>query len=204
MSDTFDHYADAIDNYMDEQWDGVDPNPFMPYIGRTPREVSMSIANIVRGVNPCDEGRYYVLGTEIADGGGTPVYFHEMRDEYKPKKQKVKHVSCKHCGKGKLHWRQRDGRWRLYSKEGELHSCYSKPEPKEQSFDKNLTKGNYKFIFKSDHVEDWCIVLHKGIEIGRVLHKDKWQWFGHKHIDIPEAVCQSMQRFSDILNGTQT
>lgn len=23
MSDTFDHYADAIDNYMDEQWDGA-------------------------------------------------------------------------------------------------------------------------------------------------------------------------------------
>ena len=59
MSDTFDHYADAIDNYMDEQWDGVDPNPYMPYIGRTPREVSMGIANIVRGGNPCDNGRYY-------------------------------------------------------------------------------------------------------------------------------------------------
>lgn len=204
MSDTFDHYADAIDNYMDEQWDGVDPNPYMPYIGRTPREVSMSIANIIRGGNTYDEGRYYMLGAEIADGGGIPVYFPGIQNEYKPKKQKVKHVSCKHCGKGKLHWQQKDGRWRLYSKDGELHSCYSKPEPKEQSFDKNLTKGNYKFIFKSDHVEDWYVVLHKGIEIGRVLHKDKWTWFGHKHVDIPEAVCQSMQRFSDILNGTQT
>lgn len=204
MSDTFDHYADAIDNYMDEQWDGVDPNPFMPYIGRTPREVSMSIANIVRGGNPYDDGRHYRLGTDIEDGGGTPVYFYGMRDEYAPKKKKPKHVSCKHCGKGKLHWQQKDGRWRLYSKAGELHSCYSKPEPKETHIDKNLTKGNYKFIFKSDRVEDWYVVLHKGKEIGRVLHQDNWRWFGHKHVDIPEAVCQSMQRFSDTLNGTQT
>lgn len=204
MSDTFNHYADAIDNYMDEQWDGVDPNPYMPYIGRTPREVSMSIANIVRGGSPCDDGRYYKLGTDIEDGGGTPVYFYGMRDEYEPKKKKPKHVSCRHCGKGKLHWQQKDGRWRLYSKAGELHSCYSKPEPKEIHIDKNLTKGNYKFIFKSDHVEDWYVVLHKGKEIGRVLHQDKWKWFGHKHVDIPETVCQSMQRFSDTLNGTQT
>lgn len=204
MSDTFDHYADAIDNYMDEQWDGVDPNPYMPYIGRTPREVSMSVANIVRGGSPCDDGRYYRLGADVEDGGGIPVYFYGMRDEYEPKKKKPKHVSCRHCGKEKLHWQQKDGRWRLYSKAGELHSCYSKPEPKDTHVDKNLTKGNYKFIFKSDHVEDWYVVLHKGREIGRVLHKDKWQWFGHKHVDIPEAVCQSMQRFSDTLNGTQT
>ena len=203
MSDTFDHYADAIDNYMEEQWDGVDPNPYMPYIGRTPREVSMSIANIVRGGSPCDDGRYYRLGADVEDGGGIPVYFYGMRDEYEPKKKKPKHVSCRHCGKEKLHWQQKDGRWRLYSKAGELHSCYSQPEPKETHIDKNLTKGNYKFIFKSDHVEDWYVVLHKGKEIGRVLHQDKWQWFGHKHVDIPEAVCQSMQRFSDTLNGTQ-
>lgn len=204
MSDTFDHYADAIDNYMDEQWDGVDPNPYMPYIGRTPREVSMSIANIVRGVNPCEGKRDYWFGADYADEVKVAIYFSGIQDDYEPVKRKVKHVSCKHCGKGKLHWQQKDGRWRLYSKEGELHSCYSKPEPKEQYFDNNLIKGNYKFIFKSDHVEDWYIVLHKGTEIGRVLHKDKWQWFGHKHVDIPEAVCQSMQRFSDILNGTQT
>ena len=204
MSDTFNHYADAIDNYMDEQWDGVDPNPYMPYIGRTPREVSMSIANIVSGGNTCDDGRYYRLGADVEDGGGIPVYFYGMRDEYEPKKKKPKHVSCRHCGKEKLHWQQKDGRWRLYSKAGELHSCYSKPEPKETHTDKNLTKGNYKFIFRSDHIEDWYVVLHKGKEIGRVLHKDKWQWFGHKHVDIPEAVCQSMQRFSDTLNGTQT
>lgn len=203
MSDTFDHYADAIDNYMDEQWDGVDPNPFMPYIGRTPREVSMSIANIVRGGNPRDDGRYYGLGADIGDGGGTPVYFSGICDEYEPRKKKPNHVSCKHCGKGKLHWQQLNGGWRLYSKAGELHSCYSQPEPKEAHIDKNLTKGNYKFVFKSDHVEDWYVVLHKGKEIGRVLHRDKWEWFGHKHIDIPEAVCQSMQRFSDTLNGTQ-
>lgn len=40
---------------MDEQWDEVSdvrysPNPYMPYIGRTPREVSMSIAGRWGGI----------------------------------------------------------------------------------------------------------------------------------------------------------
>lgn len=205
MSDTFNHYADAIDNYMDEQWDGIDPNPFMPYIGRTPEEVSISIANIVRGGNPCIGKRDYWFGADYADEVDKAVYFSSYKGEYEPKKKKPKKtITCKNCKQQGFHWQQQDGKWRLYSSSGELHSCYIKPESKEARFDNNITKGNYKFIFKSDHVEDWYIILHKGMEIGRVLHKDKWTWFGHRHVDIPENVWQSMQRFADILNETQT
>ena len=192
MSDIFNHYADAIDNYMEEEWDGIDPNPFMPFIGNTPEEVSMGVRNIVHG-----------KGYGVHLGGGCVVehtYRSSTTSTIKSKKKKEKHISCRNCGKGELHWQQINGKWRLYSEKGELHSCYAAPDTKPVNTDNNLSIGAYKFLYKSDHVEDWYIVQYKGREIGRILHKDKWQWFSHNFVDIPDSVCQSMRKFADTLN----
>lgn len=211
MSDTFDHFADAVDNYIEEDWDGFSdisyaPNPFMPFIGKTPNAVSRLVRNTVNGGH-YNKKKDYWFGSDYSDEVDSALYFSNIplqeEQDVSFKKKNIKTITCKNCRQSEFHWEQRQGKWRLYSHTGEVHSCYM-TNKQEQKLPSNITKGNYKFIFQSDHVEDWCVVQYKGREIGRVLYNQKWEWFSHYHVDIPENVCQAMQTLATLFNETTT
>jgi hypothetical protein len=184
MSDTFDHYADAIDSYLD--WDGemdwmtTDPNPYMPNIGDTPQDVARLIGTIVRGCGLSSGASVYVGTGSI------------RLNTLSTKSGKCK-VTCKHCKQSGLQWVKKDGGWRLYTDNFELHSCYKKKQeyadtPKATEVFK---KGNYSFTLGSDDERDWWKVGYKGTEIGRVLwNNGKWQMYAHQ--GVPENVVQSI------------
>lgn len=42
-------------------------------------------------------------------------------------------TSCKYCGLSYLHWQQLNGKWRLFSGDGKLHSCLNKSSVKKDN-----------------------------------------------------------------------
>ena len=182
MSDTFDHYADAIDSLYDD-WSGLDPSPYMSDIGATPQDVARHIGTLVRGCGL---------------SSGSSVYIGSGSIRIKPIKVSKGHtdacrITCKNCKQQGLQWLQKYGGWRLYNKQFELHSCYSskslsQPVPTAVEVFK---KGNYSFTLGSDDERDWWKVGYKGTEIGRVLwNNGKWQMYAHR--GVPENVVQSI------------
>lgn len=187
MSDTFDHYADAMDNYMMDDWDGIDPNPYMPNIGGTPQDVAIQIGTLVRGCGLSSGASIYV-------GGGS------VRNTLSKTASNKCKITCRNCKQNGLQWLQKDGGWRLYTNTLELHSCYKKPEKVIPTAVEVFKKSNYTFTLGSDEIRDWWKVSHKGVEIGRVLwNGDSWKMYAHA--GIPDAVVSNIDNgFCKCLN----
>jgi len=189
MSDIFDHYADAIDNYMLDDWDGIDPNPFMPDIGGTPQDVAVQIGMLVRGCGLSSGSSVYV--------GSVPRKNGKTSRKFK--------TTCKNCKQTGLQWLQKDGGWRLYDKDFIVHSCYSIKKEQPLSVPTALEvfkKGNYTFALGRNDEHDWWKVSYKGNEIGRVLwNNGKWQMYAHR--GVPSNVVENINSgFCRCLNET--
>lgn len=73
--------------------------------------------DLLFGRSDDDEG-YYL--PEQQQEGTVPRVFNYTYYHYTTKKNKV---TCKFCGKRKLHWTHISEGWRLFTKKGKLHKC---------------------------------------------------------------------------------
>ena len=77
------------------------------------------------------------------------------------------HIVCKFCGKHSLHWKEVDGKWRLYDKNDVLHDCRNqsliektiktkpeaKPEAKKETMELDLLVAMLKRAIIAHEVE---------------------------------------------------